>query len=219
MDYQASVAAVLESIGSRHAPLASGAATALALSLGVECLALAAALSRRESIPNELVEYLDQLDARIREWRRVTAQGFVDDPVRFGHVLAARTARDAAPAQDRHAHVEREIDALTAATSGLIELLRLGLDLEDAAATMSEGRCVSHALGEVATARALARASNEAVLAMASSNLDAMRRRGRLDSVSVDVEPLGEAAASLPEGRARDALESYLGDSRDVAEP
>jgi len=177
--------------------------------LSVECLALTSALSRRSGISTAQVVKLDELDARLDRWRRDAAQAFVDDPIRFSHVLAVRAIRDASPVEGRHVHTEHELEALTSATIGLVELLGVSLGVEREAAGLAE-YCVRHALGETTTAKAFARASSEAILAMISSNIDVMRRRTAAGSPALKLEPLARAASHLPDGQTRESLESYL---------
>ena len=210
-DYTASISTVLESVGTLDGALASGAATALTLSLGVECLALAGALSDRRSTTPESAEYHNALRSRLDRWRVLSARAFVDDPGLFNEVLAARAARDAAAPDQQANHVDQELRALVEATRILVELLRLSLDLEEEAGVMAGSHCAVHARGEAATAAALARAAIEATLAMADSNITTMRRRvAQYGCRDVPLVSLRQCIDALPEGAPRTTLTTSL---------
>ena len=210
-NYSASISDVLESLGTREGSLASGAATALALSLAVECLALASTLSDRRSATPESAGYHNALRCRLDQWRTLSARAFVDDPILFNQVLAARAAGAAAAPGQRVTHVDQELRALVEATRILVELLRLSLDVDEEACVMIGSHCAVHARGEAATANALARGATEAVLAMAGSNIETMHRRlAEYGDRDVPLDPLRQCIDDLPEGAARIALTNSL---------
>ena len=210
-DYSASISDVLKNVGSREGSLASGAATALALSLAVECLALASTLSDRRPATPESADYHDALRSRLDRWRSDSARAFVEDPSLFKRVLAARAARAAAAAGQRASHVDEELNALVEATRILVELLGLSLDVDEEARVMIGSHCAVHARGEAATAKALARAATEAVLVMAGSNIATMSRRlAEYGDREVPLDSLRECIDDLPEGAARTALTNSL---------
>ncbi len=210
-DYSASISDVLESLGTREGSLASGAATALALSLAVECLALASTLSDRRSATPESADYHNALRFRLDPWRALSAQAFVDDPLLFNKVLEARAAGAAAAPGQRASHVDEELNALVEATRILVELLGLSLDVSEEARVMIGSHCAVHARGEAATANALARGATEALLAMADSNIATMRRRSaENDNRGVPLGPLRQCVDDLPEGATRKALTNSL---------
>ena len=211
IDYDASISTVLDEIGSPAGSLASGAATALTLSLAVECLELALALSAGRDERSDTAEYREALSLRLAGWRSSTRLAFVDDPSHFGVVIKARRRRDAAPEPEKRAHVEQELEALTNATGVLIELVQVSLRMEEDARVMLQLGGASLAAGEVATAQSLVLAAIDALLAMTESNIITVHKRIRRYELERSwLDPLRGFANRLPEGAVRAKITSAL---------
>lgn len=177
LDHDVTVRSVLDAIRSPEGPLGSGSAVALALSLGIECLALDLELTRRAGTRSEHEAYHAALGDRLEQWRRTTRRVFVEDPAHFGVVIEERRARDAAEGAQKATHVEQELAALALASRTLAELVDVAIGLVEDGESMRGGRGAPHADGEAATAAAFGRAAGEAIAVMLRSNADAVRRR------------------------------------------
>ncbi len=209
-NYDRTIREALHEIGSPVGSLGSGSAIALALSIGVECLARQLTLTMRQTSPSEDESFLAGLSQRIDQWRLETQSACDEDAVHVGAFLKARAARDRASDQDRLSHVEDEVRHLDRANVVLLILLDLSLDLSHDAGEMFE-KGVKHAVSEAITARHLAQASTAALVSMLVSNLQTLRRRRDQYGVSIpNFLGLKAALSRLPEGSSRESLVAEL---------
>jgi len=210
MDYDNDIQSVLTAIGRPDRPQTSGAAVALTLSVGIECLALHLALSTRADGADHHGYHTD-LRGRIDEWREVAQEAFVEDPVHVGEVIDARRARRAGPEGGSRGNARRELDALHQANAVLLRLMEVSLALEADASEMLRGRGVAHARAEAATAMHLAEAATRSVTSMLVANVATAKARGAdFDMVPMDVRAVEEIASRIPHEEARLRLDRAL---------
>jgi len=209
--YSEPVADVLDAVGDLEGPLGSGAATALSLSLAVECLSLHRELSNRGAGSEERTRYLEGLEGRLEEWRKACRDAFVADQTHFGEVIAARRAQRVREGDGKRRHAEREMVHLACANDVLLALLdvaaRVGRDAGVMVAT--HGSRVGE--GEGATAGFLAGSARDAAATMLASNVrSAANRAGTLGVLLPRRAAILTACRKLPSGPARDFLEAEL---------
>ena len=210
MDYHNDIQSVLAAIGRPDRPQTSGAAVALTLSVGIECLALHLALSTRADGAAHH-GYHTGLGDRIDGWREAAQGAFLEDPVRVGEVIDARRAREAGPEGGSQGNARRELDALHQANAVLLRLMEVSLALEDDASEMLQGRGVAHARAEAATAMHLAEAATRSVTSMLVTNVATARARAAdFDVVPMDVRAVEEIVSRIPHEDARLRLDRAL---------
>lgn len=205
--YSTPVTDVLGALGSIDGPLGSGVATALSLSLSVECLALHLELSRRVVGSDERSRYLNELEGRLGVWRDACRGAFTADQLHFGDVLVARRAQQAADSEGKRALADEEMTHLASANDVLLALLGVAHEIEAAADVMVSTHGSRVGEGEGATAGYLARAACESAATMLASNARSAANRGEALGVLLPRRAAIRAASlTLPSGRARDFL-------------
>lgn len=215
IDYGDTVQSTLEAVGSTDASLGSGAATALVLSIAVECLALQLSLTTKRSEQSEHSVYYSGLASRLETWRTEARRSFVEDSAHVGAVIQSRIQRDLAGDEERRIHVEAELGHLELANAVLLRLLDLSLGLEHDGDLMLGELGARRAEGEAATATCLARAATSALTMMLASNVRAAQRRW--DDYGVEMggrAAIREMVLRLPAGVARERLDGELGMDR-----
>jgi hypothetical protein len=203
MDYHNDIQSVLTAISRSDRPQSSGAAVALTLSVGIECLALHLSLSTRADGADPH-RYHTHLAGRIDEWREAAQRAFLEDPVHVGDVIDARRAQRMGPDGGSQQNAERELDALHQANAVLLRLMEVSIALEDDASEMLRGRGVAHARAEAATAMHLAEAATRSLTSMLVTNVATARARAAdFDLVPMDVRALEEIVERIPHEKAR----------------
>ena len=203
MDYDTDIESVLTAISRSYRPQSSGAAVALTLSVGIECLALHLSLSTRADGADSH-EYHTDLRGRIDGWREAAQGAFLEDPVHVGDVIDARRARRMGPEGGSMENAQRELDALQQANAVLLRLMEVSLALENDASEMLRGRGVAHARAEAATAMHLAEAATRSVTSMLVTNVATARERAAdFDVLPIDVRALEEIVKRIPDEEAR----------------
>jgi hypothetical protein len=211
IDYRNTIQDALDAVGRTDGPLGSGSAIALALSLGVECLALQWSLTTSLAEGSDHAEYHGALGEHLRGWRAVTQQAFIDDATHFGIVITCRQLRDASADGEKRTHVESELDALECANGVLLRLIDVSLGLEYHADLMFRGSGAGHARGEAATAGALASAATNALASMLAANVRTVRQRAsRYGVETVGLNEIWDVAQRIPHAAARQCLEEEL---------
>lgn len=209
--YASTVDDVLAAVGGADGALGSGAATALSLSLGIECLALHLALTRRRSATPESEAWLAEVAAAVPAWREGCRRCFQEDQVHFAEVIKARRARSETPAGERADLAARELKHLARANGVLLSLLDVAGALASTADLMIRQHGARVGEGESATALALATAAEHALAAMLASNVGSAADRLEALGVALPaVDAVRTVVPSLPAGPGKERLVSAL---------
>ena len=210
MDYRNDIHGVLTAIGRTDRPQTSGAAVALTLSIGIECLALHLSLSTRVARP-EHDAYFESLRDHIEAWRESTQRAFVEDPAHVADLIDARRRGEEGEEATRLKTAQQEVEALRQANGVLVRLMDVSLSLEDHAAEMLRERGIAHARAEAATAMFLAEAATKSITAMLVANVrSASARRASSATAALDVNAIESIARRIPHEDARLRLTQAL---------
>ncbi|MDA0313370.1 MAG: cyclodeaminase/cyclohydrolase family protein [Gemmatimonadetes bacterium] len=211
--YHMSIDNALRDISSVDAAPASGAATALVLSLAIECLALQLALTLGSDSPQDHGLYYTALGDRLTKLREDARQSHHDDAAAFAGVLLERSRRREAPTEDHLLHVTREMECLAEANSVLLRMAALAHAIAADAEIMFSGRGAPQARAESGVAMHLAAAALNSVTEMLTLNVHTAVRRANDFGVRMSgVAAIRVAAAETPSADAKRRLENELGE-------